>query len=129
MTIAAGFAFNGGVILCADTQETIGSAKRWVPKLLLEPVRMDGLDGVDDLMIAMAGAGDGPFMDKIVERAWDDSQSAQSFGDACRLIERSIEATYTHYGTIFQPGYIPMTEIVYGVKMQGQSKLYTAIGP
>ena len=68
VTIAAGFRFNGGVILCADTQEVIAHSKTSVPKLRLEPT-MIAKDSPDDLMIAMAGAGNGPFIDKLIERA------------------------------------------------------------
>lgn len=130
MTIAAGFAFNGGLILCADTLETVpGISKQWVPKLILNPVSLEGRDTPDNLMIAMAGAGDGAFIDKIVERGWNDTQNAQSFSDACVLLERSIKRTYKHYGQIFQIGMMPTAELVYGIKMQGQSKLFAARGP
>jgi hypothetical protein len=37
VTIAAGFYINGGIVLCADTQETVGIAKTWTPKLIVEP--------------------------------------------------------------------------------------------
>jgi hypothetical protein len=34
MTIIAGFRCQDGIVVCADTQETFGSAKRNVPKLV-----------------------------------------------------------------------------------------------
>ena len=37
MTIIAGFKCSEGIVICADTQETIGTSKRSVPKLRFEP--------------------------------------------------------------------------------------------
>jgi hypothetical protein len=129
VTIAAGFRFNGGVIICADTQETIAHSKTSVPKLRLEPSMMVGRDSPDDLMIAMAGAGDGPFIDKLVERAWEGASPARSFAEACSKIETSIKETHQEYGQIFQLGYLPGAELIYGVKMHGDSKLFGSQGP
>jgi hypothetical protein len=129
VTIAAGFYFNGGIILCADTQETIEHSKTWTPKLILEPAAMRGKDSPDDLMLAIAGAGSGPFIDKLTERAWESIFDAKSFEEACSSVEESIKGTHEEYGRIFQPGYLPNAELVYGIKMQGQSKLFTASGP
>jgi len=107
VTIAAGFYFNGGIILCADTQETIEHSKTWTPKLRLEPAAMRGKDSPDDLMLAIAEAGDGPFIDKLTERAWESIFEAKSFDEACSSVEETIKSTHEEYGRIFQPGYLP----------------------
>jgi hypothetical protein len=131
VTIAAGFRFNGGVILCADTQETIEAlhSKAWTPKLIVEPTTKIGNDSPDDLMIAIAGAGDGPFIDKLTELAWQSSRSAVSLSEACEKIQQSVKDTHEEYGRIFQPGLLPFTQLVYGVKMLGESKLFRSNGP
>ena len=130
VTIVAGFRFNGGVILCADTQETIGEySKTWTPKLDVRPQPWYAKDSPDELMAAFAGAGDGPFADKIIERAWEEVQTATSFDEACSQIESSIKETHREYGQIFQNGYLPDVELIYGVKMHGHSKLFKSIGP
>jgi len=129
VTIVAGFRFNTGVILCADTQETILHAKTSVPKLRLEPAIKIGRDSPDDLMIAMAGAGDGPFIDKLIELAWEKASTAATLNDACTTIETTIKETHKEYGEIFQPGYLPSAELIYGVKMHGDSKLFSSTGP
>lgn len=130
MTIVAGFRFNAGLILCADTQETIDNySKTWTPKLVVKPTPWYAKDSPDELMVAFAGAGNGPFIDKVVERAWEDVQVANSFDKACTEIERSIQRTHKEYRDIFQPGFLPSIELVYGVKMQGSSKLFKAYGP
>jgi hypothetical protein len=131
VTIAAGFRFNGGVILCADTQETIEElhSKTWTPKLIVQPTNKIYRDSPDDLVIAIAGAGDGPFIDKLTELIWEASRDAKSIDEACRKIQHSIKSTHKEYGEIFQPGYMPHAELVYGVKMQGKSKLFRSNGP
>ncbi len=83
VTIIAGFKGYDGVILCADTQETVQGFKRKVPKLRVEPEKGGG-----DLAVAFCGAGHGPFIDKVVERAWKDAQIAGSLDDACAEIEK-----------------------------------------
>lgn len=131
VTIAAGFRFNGGVILCADTQETIRElhSKTWTPKLIVEPSQNIGRDSPNDLMIAIAGAGDGPFIEKLTELAWAGSRNSISFEDACNKIRQTIKDTHDEYMPSFQIGYFPAADLVYGVKMQGQSKLFRSNGP
>jgi hypothetical protein len=129
VTIAAGYVFNGGVILCADTQETVGLSKTKRPKLVIEPRELEGKDSPEDLMLAMAGAGDGPYIDKLVERVWKKAKAAQGFEEACALVETSIQETYEYYLGLFHPGQMPYSDVVYGVKMEGRSKLFRATGP
>ncbi len=89
---------------------------------------MDSYDGPAELMAVFAGAGEGPFVDKLVERTWEDMQVASNFDEACYEAEKSIKLTYKEYGQIFQTGYCPSAELIYGVKMDGQSKLFLANG-
>src|SRR6266404_5629863 len=63
VTIIAGFKGYDGIVLCADTQETVQGFKRKVPKLRVEPAKVGG-----DLAVAFCGAGHGPFIDKVVDR-------------------------------------------------------------
>lgn len=138
VTIVAGFKTTDGVVLCADTQETVGGiSKRNVPKLRFEPTgilyRADkhrrGLDP-DDLAVAFCGATDnGPYLDMLVDEAWEAVKEATSITHACALIKQSIKDTYREYGGIYQPGQLPSAEIIYGVKMEGCSRLFHAFGP
>jgi len=130
MTIVAGLRCANGIVLCADTQETKNElSKINVPKLRIEPWFKAGKDSPEELMIAVAGAGDGPFIDKIIERAWEEVSVVSSFEEACSEMERSIKDIHEEYGHIFQPGYLPQVRMIYGIKMQGNSKLFTAFGP
>jgi hypothetical protein len=129
VTIAAGFRFHGGLALCADTQETVAQAKTWTPKLRLEPQGSWGGDKPDDLMLAITGAGDGPFIDKLTERIWEKIFSSQTLSGACYAAELAIKETYKEFGEIFQPGYLPNADLVFGVKILGNSRLFVANGP
>ena len=132
MTVVGGFRCSKGIVLLADTQETVGDVyKRNVPKLRFEesPRAYKSLGG-SDLAVAFCGATNkGPFVDKLVDRAWVAGRNESDIDDVCEAIEKSIEETYRHYGTIYQPGYMPDAELIYGVKMNGSSRLFTAHGP
>jgi len=134
VTIVAGFKCWEGVVLCADTQETIAEiSKRNIPKLIFEPKTSYGKTKAlhdDDLAVAFCGAANnGPFVDKLVQNAWEDSQAGTNLDEVCTLIERSIELTYKKFGQIYQAGYCPSAELIYGVKMFGSSKMFSASGP
>ncbi len=125
MTIIAGFKGFDGIVLCSDTQETIEHSKRKVSKLRIEPS-----DGKSEIAVAFCGAGDnGPFIVKIISVAWEDVQTATSLDEATNEIEKSLTKTYREYGQIYQRGYVPHAELIYGVKMHGSSKLFHASGP
>jgi 20S proteasome alpha/beta subunit len=133
VTIIAGFKSYEGVVLCADTQETVEHAKRHVPKLRFEPHKYKSLDSSEvhdsNLAAAFCGAGEGPFIDKLVEEAWKRAEPATSLGDACTEIETSIKQQYRDFGRIYQRGMCPEVQLIFGVKMDGDSKLFTAMGP
>ena len=127
LSIIAGFKCSEGIILCADTQEVIGPSKRSVPKLRFEPSNEPR--SVEGLAVAFCGSGDnGPFIDRLVQDAWDKGQKGKTLGEVCRLIQKSIESTYKHYGDISQPGYCPTAGLIYGVKMYGMCRLFSASG-
>lgn len=139
MTVVGGFRCSKGVVLFADTQETVGIAKRHVPKLRFEEadysyrslLRLDNdAPPRSDLAIAFCGATDnGAFVDQLVDLAWKAASGQPDIESVCASIEESIENTYQHFGTIYQPGYMPSTELIYGVKMNRQSRLFNALGP
>lgn len=130
VTVVAGFRCNKGVVLCADTQETIGVSKRHVPKLRFEQIDGAGAMTGSDLGVAFCGATDnGAFVDKIVDSAWSSAKNQSDIDNVCASIEKSIEDTYRHFGGIYQSGFMPYAELIYGVKMGGESRLFNALGP
>jgi 20S proteasome alpha/beta subunit len=126
LTIIAGFRCSEGIVLCADTQETSGSSKKDVPKLRFSE---RGILTDTPLAVAFCGAGPGPFIDRMIDQAWEDVQVATTLDEACDEIKRSIEETYKRYGSIFQDGQCPTADLIYGVKASGGSRLFCANGP
>lgn len=126
MTIIAGFKCYEGIVICSDTQETISNlSKRNIPKLRFEP--SGGSHSGDGLAAAFCGAGDnGSFIDKLIETAWIDAQCATSIDEACEEVEKSIANTYRKFGRIYQPGYCPGADLIYGIKMHNSSRLFNA---
>jgi 20S proteasome alpha/beta subunit len=131
VTIIAGFKCGEGVIICADTQETVGDIKRNVPKLRFEPSGAIGVLGTPrGLAAAFCGAtNNGVFLDEIVDDAWKNAQRAASLDEACELIKASLKNSYKEFGRIYQVGFCPDAELIYGVKMGRTSRLFYALGP
>ena len=133
MTIIAGFRCRDGVVVCADTQETSNGSKRNIPKLRFE----EGRQWIPDfgfestgLAAAFCGSSDnGPFVDKLIDRAWNTAKSAQDLKAAADSIESVIKNTYEEFGQIYQAGQCPGAELIYGLTMGGDSKLFSAYGP
>jgi hypothetical protein len=133
VTIIAGFKSVDGVVLCADTQETVGDLmKRHVPKLIFEPSESRDRQGKNDgneLAACFCGAGNGPFIDRLIDDAWEDAKDSNDLQQACEAIAFSIEENYRKYGSIYQAGHCPEVDILFGVKMYGGSRLFKATGP
>jgi hypothetical protein len=138
VTIVAGFKGTEGVVLCADTQETVGISKRNVPKLRFEPSgRLATLQRVlggenehESLAVAFCGSTDnGPFLDMLIDKAWQAAQGAATPPEASDLIEQSIKRVHREYRGIYQTGFLPTVELIYGIKMMGRSALFHAYGP
>jgi len=103
-------------------------SKRNVPKLRFEP--SNKIHEGDELAVAFCGAGDNAaFIDKVIENAWENSQIATSIDESCSAIEQSIKESYREFGEIFQPGYCPTADLIYGVKMYSNCRLFSAHGP
>lgn len=131
MTIIAGFRCDEGIVICADTQETLGTAKRNVPKLRFEPCNhyTDVEDNHSNLAAAFCGAGSGPFIDKLIDSAWTAAKQEHDLATVCAAIETSLKNEYREFGQIYQVGSCPEVQLIYGVKMNGESRLFTAMGP
>lgn len=129
----AGFKCQDGVVVCADTQETLGSAKRNVPKLEFTKGPTWSAEQGEminhDLALALCGAGHGPFVDKIASRAWDALRDVADIDEASDAVESMIKRTYQEFSQIYQPGSFPEAELIYGITIGGQSRLFQAYGP
>lgn len=82
-----------------------------------------------DLALALCGAGHGPFVDKIASRAWNALRGVADIEEASDAVESMIKQTYEEFGQIYQPGSFPEAELIYGITIGGQSRLFQACGP
>ena len=129
MTIAAGFNCSDGVVLCADTQETRRQIlKVRVPKLVRRP-ELDYENS--DRKALFSGAGEGPFIDKLINRAWKAALHADAdIGTVADAMEESIKNTHQEYAGIYQPGYLPEVQLIYGLWVKGYpTRLFASVGP
>jgi hypothetical protein len=69
VTIAAGFLCDDGILLCSDSQESFGDFKRHQAKIAIRQST--------PLKALFAGAGDGTFIDILVDKMWDAIKSKQ----------------------------------------------------
>lgn len=94
MTIVAGFHCSDGIVLCADTQENVGDyIKRNVSKIEARP-RLLGMRNQIPCAV-FAGAGDGDFIDYIVEKLW--AAMEPKGGDLKAMIEAAEDELISQY--------------------------------
>jgi hypothetical protein len=83
MTICAGMLCSDGIVLCADTLESVGSVHRSVEKLIELKIASDALKAV-----AVCATDDGIFSDALIERISDLlNRSDGTFKSARKAIE------------------------------------------
>src|ERR1700690_758941 len=131
MTVIAGFRCQDGIVICADTQETVTDfSKRNVNKVKVERRYIHSADpSGTSVAVSFCGAGDGAFIDHLTSKAWKNAKDASSLDEACDQMEATIKNEYQEYGTIFQQGLCPSVELIYGVKHDQDSRLFQAYGP
>jgi 20S proteasome alpha/beta subunit len=125
VTIVLGLKTPQGVILAADTQESFAeSHKVNRPKL----VHKESEANVCGLPIgfAAAGAGFGPWIDKLTTVMWDAVQDATNLDEGCDKIEETIKSRYQEYEPLID---VVNTEMIYGVGASGATRLFHAYGP
>jgi 20S proteasome alpha/beta subunit len=131
VTIIAGFKCDGGVVLCADTQETLSITKRNVEKLRVEPKYKSfsqHIAGID-LTVAFCGAGHGPFIDMLTSELGKAARACTTHDEAAEAMKARVEEVHARYREIYQDGSFPEVEILYAIRTAGQSSLYLAAGP
>ena len=125
MTIVLGMKTPQGLILAADTQESYaGSHKVNRPKLFYKAEK-----NLCDLPmgLAVAGAGFGPWLDKITAAMWDAIQDATSLDEACSKVEDEIKKRYDEYRQLLNSSID--SELIYGIGASGGTRLFHAWGP
>jgi hypothetical protein len=126
VTIVLGIKSPTSVVLAADTQETYqGSHKVNRPKLVYKSDKT--ICGMP-VVLSVAGAGFGPWIDKLITLMWQAVQDATSFDDARDSVENCIKSTYEEYGRIANSGCDPNTEMLYVIAAPGAMGLFHAFG-
>jgi hypothetical protein len=128
MTIVAGFKCTDGIVLCADSQETINSyLKVSVPKLVTRPHEFKA---GDKYRTAFVGAGNGPFVDKLVESMWSASSAAGGdIDDISSAMEGANIAVHEKLWNIYPDNEKPQASIIFGVAASDDVKLFRSHGP
>jgi 20S proteasome alpha/beta subunit len=112
VTIAVGFYRGDGLVLCADTQETISGFKRNVPKIVFKP------DVVYERTpcAVFAGAGDGPLVDHLIDKLWRKmATSTDSLAHMIGAMEDELIHVYKRLTPCYHPGFMPDAQFLVGV--------------
>lgn len=129
MTICAGFRSTYGVILCTDSQETQRIMKFDVPKLIIRP---NIANKKDKVRMIFAGAGDGPFIEKLVEEMWEAGQCGPDMSMQAifgRVEEANIK-WHKKIWEVYKAGDKPVAEILIAIYApRHQVNLYKTYGP
>ncbi|MGA2904972.1 MAG: hypothetical protein ABSD98_14145 [Candidatus Korobacteraceae bacterium] len=127
MTIAAGFRCVDGIMLCADTQETVGFLKRKHPKLdvrgataypfTLSTEPHDEHEQRNDPCAVFAGAGnDGDFLDALVDKLWRamNGKGSEGLDAMIEAAEDELIVQYQRFVKVMPDG-VPKTLLLVGV--------------
>jgi hypothetical protein len=142
LTICAAFMSSYGIVMCADSQETVGVMKFDAPKLTIRP---EPSDPEDKVRMIFAGAGHGPFIDKLVDKMWEAASSGSDMSTeavVARVEEANIEwhkKIWEAYGNTSRPEaeilfaiYVQKQPVDYGEEkfiLENPVSLYRASGP
>ena len=128
VTICAGFKSTFGVVLCADSQETVGALKIDVPKLIIKP---QVGRRTDKLRMAFAGAGHGPFIDKLVEKMWQAAERGpdMSMTEIVSRIEAENLEWHRKLWAVYGQVKRPDAEILIAIYADDSVSLHRLTGP
>ncbi len=128
MTIGAAFKCGEGIVLCADSQETIGELKIDVPKLLIRP--SNGSDN-DNIRTVFVGAGSGPLIDKLADELWKAAKQSggESLSDAIGSMQDCLLEWHRKIISAYTPQRKPEAELLIGICCKDGFGLYKSVGP
>lgn len=147
VTIAAGFKCTDGVILCSDTEETVGDyGKRSRAKILVRPqtnpippIQIPRRKGdmsprpvpaiMPEVVAAFAGAGNSDFIDKLVDKLWDALVIPGSFADRVAALEDATIEFHQKYWPVYPVDIRPEAHLMVCLWTQAQCGLFKVIGP
>lgn len=128
VTICAGFKSSLGVVICADSQETTGTMKFDAPKLVIRP---SVGEPTDQVRMAFAGAGHGPFIDKLTDEMWKAAKRGPQMDHASVLnrVEDAVIECHRKIWGLYGADSRPETEMLFVIYTDTQVELYKSHGP
>jgi hypothetical protein len=113
MTICAGMLCSDGIVLCADSLESLGSIHRSVEKLVELPIVSEGLKAV-----VVCATDDGIFADALIERISESlDRSDGTFASARSAIESTTRKYCNEIWTVLDASQNkPTAEMLIGLK-------------
>ncbi|MGA7792169.1 MAG: hypothetical protein WCA19_03965 [Candidatus Acidiferrales bacterium] len=117
MTIAAAFNCPEGLVLCADSQETVGDfLKRSEPKIVVKANGCLESGEIDEPRAVFACAGDGPFIDMTVEKLWRQmGRTRPTHGDMIDAMEDELIRIHQRYWPLYPERERPMLQMLVGL--------------
>src|SRR5208283_4198127 len=148
VTIASGFKCRDGIVICADTLETVGDyGKRQQSKIVIKPAPNPTLLvalTVEELrkgsaptptivgprcIAVFAGAGESDFIDKLVEHLWTQIESATSYADRIAAIEEGTIEFHQRYWPVYPSDQRPEAHVLVALWTPQRNGLLKIIGP
>jgi hypothetical protein len=122
MTIAAGYHCMYGIVLCADTEETVQEyIKHDVQKIVRFP---DYFDYKPDKNCALfAGAGDGPFIESLASKMWKGASGMETLDDMVTAFEDVLLKEYQRLITAFHKDDMPQAHFMVAIRSASQSNM------
>lgn len=112
VTICAGFHCAEGIILCADTQETVGAFKRHVPKLGIRPFPNYREDSPH---IVFAGAGEADLIEFLADAIGSAIAGQKTLDKMIEKAQKKLLEIYSSLSSSYQSGYMPEAWMLVGM--------------
>jgi hypothetical protein len=146
MTIAAGFTCFDGLVICADTLETVGDyGKRSQSKIVIKPkpnptpkIEMPRRksdpprpprEPEPDCVVVFAGAGEADFIDKLIDTLWKKIGPAVTHTEKIEAMEDAAIEFYKKYWSIYPIDQRPEVHLLVALRTEEKMELLKVIGP
>jgi hypothetical protein len=127
VTIAVGFHTSGGIVLCADSQETVAEyIKRHHVKIDLRPLNRITNEGSCALF---SGAGNSDLIDHLIDKLWNAMKSKSDIDQMVAAIEDELLRIYERFVPLFPTGELDATFLVALWAPPDQLELIKISGP
>ncbi len=134
VTIAAGFQCAEGVIICADSQETItdvagNGVKRNAPKLIIRPAWASEKN--TEPCAVFAGSGDGDLVDHLTDEIWAGMlRGGKTLEGMLASAQAKLHKTYKALTGSYHAGYLPEVKFLVAVWVPPRDvELIKIVGP